>query len=328
MVVEQYLASDVSIDCDSEEYHSKVKTLAVISMFVYCFGLFAVFGLLLFLARKSILAKEKTPLALALHFLYHEYKPQAFYWDLVEMFRRLILVGVFVLIRPGSIMQSVTATIFCMLYQLLQIQLAPFEDSADDKIAGLSSFAMLIFFFACILFSITEFMEHEQLQEVISPEQIRNFWLPSGFLTVAIIICVVSAFIVCIFMLVLQLRNERLRLQRDARAARARRLRHKRETKEEVIAPEIPYDHFHIFLSHVWGHGQEKMRIIKTRLIEMMPDLCVFLGKCRSPKSTMICRTSSRCTHSHKRTPVMSEGVGLIPSTKIIARLLFALTAL
>ena len=34
---------------------------------------------------------------------------------------------------------------------------------------------------------------------------------------------------------------------------------------------------FHIFLSHVWAHGQDQMRIIKQRLIEMMPDVRVFL---------------------------------------------------
>lgn len=38
------------------------------------------------------------------------------------MLRRLVLVGVFVLIRPGSIMQIVAATIFCMLYQLVQVR--------------------------------------------------------------------------------------------------------------------------------------------------------------------------------------------------------------
>ena len=34
---------------------------------------------------------------------------------------------------------------------------------------------------------------------------------------------------------------------------------------------------FHIFLSHVWGTGQDQMRIIKQRLKEMMPDIAVFL---------------------------------------------------
>ena len=35
--------------------------------------------------------------------------------------------------------------------------------------------------------------------------------------------------------------------------------------------------HFHTFLSHVWGTGQDQMRIIKQRLLEMIPELSVFL---------------------------------------------------
>ena len=36
-------------------------------------------------------------------------------------------------------------------------------------------------------------------------------------------------------------------------------------------------DAFHLFLSHVWGNGQDQMRVVKQRLLEMMPDLRVFL---------------------------------------------------
>jgi len=34
---------------------------------------------------------------------------------------------------------------------------------------------------------------------------------------------------------------------------------------------------FHVFLSHNWKHGQSEMRIIKTRLREMLPNASVFL---------------------------------------------------
>ena len=34
---------------------------------------------------------------------------------------------------------------------------------------------------------------------------------------------------------------------------------------------------FHVFLSHVWGTGQDQMRIVKQRLVEMLPDASVFL---------------------------------------------------
>ena len=45
----------------------------------------------------------------------------------------------------------------------------------------------------------------------------------------------------------------------------------------EVIAPTLGDNDFHLFLSHVWGTGQDQMRVIKQRLLEMLPDLSVFL---------------------------------------------------
>ena len=34
---------------------------------------------------------------------------------------------------------------------------------------------------------------------------------------------------------------------------------------------------YHLFLSHVWGTGQDQMRIVKQRLLEMLPDARAFL---------------------------------------------------
>ena len=70
------------------------------------------------------------------------------------------------------------------------------------------------------------------------------------------------------------------RVRREARASKARRLRYKSDS-QEVHPPELPISsfkkHFHTFLSHVWGTGQDQMRIVKQRLVEMIPDLVVFL---------------------------------------------------
>jgi len=82
---------------------------------------------------------------------------------------------------------------------------------------------------------------------------------------------------------VVQFTIEGHRLRREARASKARRLRYKTDN-EETKAPELPSSStasaakfFHTFLSHVWGTGQDQMRIVKQRLLEMIPDLSVFL---------------------------------------------------
>ena len=91
----------------------------------YAFGLIAVYAALLFTARHAIQARRSTPLANALSFLYREYEPWAYWWELCEMSRRLVLVGIFVLAQRGSLMQLVYGTIFSASYILLQIQAQP-----------------------------------------------------------------------------------------------------------------------------------------------------------------------------------------------------------
>ena len=71
---------------------------------------------------------------------------------------------------------------------------------------------------------------------------------------------------------------ERLKQQR-AKAVReslARRLREVK-TDEEVRPPVIPDSNYHLFLSHVWSTAQDQMRVVKHRLLEMIPALVVFL---------------------------------------------------
>ena len=34
---------------------------------------------------------------------------------------------------------------------------------------------------------------------------------------------------------------------------------------------------FHLFLSHIWSSGQDQMRVVKTRLLEMVPKLRIFV---------------------------------------------------
>ena len=50
-------------------------------------------------------------------------------------------------------------------------------------------------------------------------------------------------------------------------------------SKKEVQAPKLKYEEnfFHLFLSHVWGTGQDQMRIVKQRVLEMLPGAKVFL---------------------------------------------------
>lgn len=64
------------------------------------------------------------------------------------------------------------------------------------------------------------------------------------------------------------------RLQRPS--VESKRLRLK-TNHQPVTLPPATEGGFHIFLSHVWGTGQDQMRVVKQRLAELLPDARVFL---------------------------------------------------
>ena len=131
----QYLQADVAIivrnasasnsslqDAEFTDEYQAVRSLAWIAVGMYPFFLLVVNGALLFSAREAILSRRDTPLSRAILFLYQEYEPWAYWWELMEMARRVVLVGIFVLVQRGSVTQLVMAILFCAIYLLLQTQ--------------------------------------------------------------------------------------------------------------------------------------------------------------------------------------------------------------
>jgi hypothetical protein len=70
------------------------------------------------------------------------------------MARRLTLVGVFVVIEQGSMMQLMIGTAFSACYMLLQMQVDPYAEKSSDFLANGCSFALLVFFLCCIAFKV------------------------------------------------------------------------------------------------------------------------------------------------------------------------------
>jgi hypothetical protein len=139
-----YLIADVEIVCGSTE-HATAKASAGVALGIYVFGVFLLKALLLRCVYTAILNQTPTHLSNAIAFLHGEYEPWASWWELCtsvaaskdrfmrgqqlrstyhfvstlclvvlccagEMIRRIVLVGVFVLIQRGSLSQLLFGT--------------------------------------------------------------------------------------------------------------------------------------------------------------------------------------------------------------------------
>ena len=116
-----YLIVDVAIECRTPE-HDNALVFVWIAVIAYPIGLMAFNSLLLFLASKAIQEGKETPLSRSIGFLYKEFEVTCFWWEIAEMLRKFLLVGLFIVIESGTVTQIALATIFCAVYLLIQMQ--------------------------------------------------------------------------------------------------------------------------------------------------------------------------------------------------------------
>lgn len=77
----------------SPEYRA-IRNLAYVAIVAYPLGIPTVYGLLLFACHKELSrGRAQSTLARALRFLYREYAPAVYWWELVIMAQKVLIVG-------------------------------------------------------------------------------------------------------------------------------------------------------------------------------------------------------------------------------------------
>lgn len=177
------LRADYSIECSwqSRQYVS-VVSLSIASLLLYPVGVPAFYLALLFTNRRSIVARERTPMTAALWFLYHEYQPHAYLWELAEMLRRFVLVGVAVLIVPGSITQLAFASTYCLAHLIVQVQVNPYKMQSSNFVAVSCSFFLVALFLSVTFLKLGTITENEALVSRLSTVELYKFRVPTELL--------------------------------------------------------------------------------------------------------------------------------------------------
>jgi hypothetical protein len=111
----------------------------------------------------------------------------------------------------------------------------------------------------------------------MSDEQRTTYDPQAGLITIILVLVTVGTIVFTGVIVVMQASFEVARQRSASLNLKARRLRYK-ANDVEVEPKELANDGgFHVFLSHVWSTGQDSMRVVKQRLLEMMPEIRVFL---------------------------------------------------
>jgi len=273
-----FLRADVSVACDSPA-HASVAQQAWVGVAVYPIGVLSFNALLLFSARRAIMAHPPTRFARVLSFLYKDFKPEFFWWLLVENFASFLLIGLFVhdAFSPGSMQQILTALLVeAVLLVWMGTMAMPYKEYSDMFMSASCNMCLFLYTLCCLLFKFDQLVEQAQAGEILSAQSSRMFVLDMGTVAAVALASMGGGLLSAAALVTLDVIAEQRRQAREAAIARARRLHYVKSDKL-VASPVVQPSHFHLFLSHVWSTGQDQMRLTKTRLLGMVPDLVVFL---------------------------------------------------
>ena len=258
-----YLRADYAVECGTD-VHARAELLAWIGIGLYPIGISVLYAGLMWRARHAIRRNKPTALSMALGFLVRDYEPTFFWWELIEAWKKLFLVGFAVLIDPGSVVQLVVAFLFSLVYMLLASVAQPFKEDSDDLFAKASGFCLTaLFFFSVIL---KQSVLTEAVDNVLSQQLRSRFSFDAGLVTIGMIASIVGALVIASVMAVKQL----------IEAARVPVMK----LQATKMPPELSLADggiWHLFLSHIWGTGQDQCATIKRQLTMLLLGVRIFL---------------------------------------------------
>ena len=143
----QVLAADFSIKCHEVE-HSMHALVAGAGLGVYIVGLpFGMF-LVLYKNRKhlfDVASKEHERVKASFGGLYLQYEEEYWWFEMVVVLEKMIMTGAMCVIAPGSSLQLLVAVLVTLIYMLLVLKTAPYDEDSEDYTS----------FIACLTLTLT-----------------------------------------------------------------------------------------------------------------------------------------------------------------------------
>ena len=144
---EFFLANDMSIQCFKPLYNS-YATVAVICVAFYVIGIPTLSLLVLYKNRKIISSSAKTlkkeKLDKSIGNLYAQYKPKYYWWECLEMVKKMMLTGGLILLSPGSSAQILLGILVVLMYLCLVLKYSPYNEDDDDFLQNVATGAILL----------------------------------------------------------------------------------------------------------------------------------------------------------------------------------------
>jgi hypothetical protein len=155
------------------ELTSEAETLnwyAVMIIIVYAVLVPCLFFWALWRQREDLRADRETEGTRAIAFMHSPYVARFWYFEVVEILRKLFLVGFATLFPPGSLVQLIWALMPAIFALVIQMQMRPFRSKEDELLAMVASLATIFTLIMCMALrigSIIEDLEQSDMEETV-----------------------------------------------------------------------------------------------------------------------------------------------------------------
>ena len=258
-----YMMEDARVECGTGQ-HDSITLLAGLLLGVWPFGSLVLNALLLIPCGRALRSRNSTAITRATAFLHAEYKVNWYWWEELELARKILLTGAVLLIpEERAFLRLVVATLICSCHVALVAATKPYKRIEDSVLAVATSLVLLLIFLGAnwisIFLRVEERTGRDDAVAVLGFSDVYAMADAMVVLTVAVLL----GFLV-------------------AAIAAARRMARKpilrlSSTKQ---APELTLGTgltWHLFNSHVWSSGQDAAAVIKTELRHLLPGIKIFL---------------------------------------------------
>jgi hypothetical protein len=182
---EAWLSADYQISCNTVG-HVVYIAIATIGVMVYPIGV-PLGTVFLLVKNRHDMKVENSPGRLRYAFLVSDFKPQYYYWETVEMVRKVILTGLLMFMARGSTFQIVTAVAVMLCFLIGTARNMPYSELTSNWFKLFCETALLFTLVFSVFLKVDLNKEHMHIRVVGILMLMSNTMLPMIGIVIAVV---------------------------------------------------------------------------------------------------------------------------------------------
>lgn len=151
-----FMLRDSGTMCYSDRYYG-ITAMAIVLLVIWPIGMWLFLYGIIFVNRETLLAGKTNKLSQYTRFLTGGYMPRFYYWESVDLFRRLVCTGWVVLVPyDQSVLRLVVAIVLSVLILVATAYAMPCRRHEDNAITLVAQMSLLLVYVSCLLVTITD----------------------------------------------------------------------------------------------------------------------------------------------------------------------------